>query len=172
MDSHLDTVLSVYSNQGVRFDALGVIIIQLLPEHESHGRPILDAGLLEQFLREFPLLSQDFAHRNHTIWQDLERSHKVLQLLDVVASQDLSGRFFSQYSKGCLMGKIVGKISDFVRYYLAECFPNLWDVYILTTYICLHANFSLSAMFTSWQHMSTYFINLKATGNAPQYHLQ
>ena len=55
MDSHLDTVLSVYSDQGVRFDALGVIIIQLLAEHESHGRPILDAGLLEQFLREFKI---------------------------------------------------------------------------------------------------------------------
>ena len=59
-------LICIYSDICLRFDT-GVIIIQLLAEHESHGRPILDAGLLEQFLREFPLLSQDFAHRNHTI---------------------------------------------------------------------------------------------------------
>ena len=35
----------------------------------------------------------------------------------------------------------VEKMSDFLRYYFAEFFPNLWDVnmnvYIFTTYVCM-----------------------------------
>ena len=63
MDNHLDIwtfghdVLSVYSGEGVRFDALGVTIrcynrCYNYPitdgQHESHGRPFRDAELLEQ----------------------------------------------------------------------------------------------------------------------------
>ena len=109
VDSHLDTVLSVYSDQGVRFDALGVIIIQLLAEHESHGRPILDAGLLEQFLREFKISFPFYLKTSHTgiilfdkILRDLTRFYNYLRLLHHKICQE---GFFSQYPKGCLLGK-------------------------------------------------------------------
>ena len=105
----MDTVLSVYSGQGVRFDALGVIIIQLLAEHESHGRPILDAGLLEQFLRGFKIPFPFDLKTSYTgiilfdkFLRYLTRLHNYLRLLHHKICQE---GFFSQYPKGCLLGK-------------------------------------------------------------------